>query len=486
MQRDETAYETLGVSPEATHAELASAYRKKAFNLHPDRAGSTSEATENMAFLNSQYDKVKDPEERYWYDQDLLNSEYAKNMSNSKDSRGGSGDPGNVFDSTSQSNPRPFASNSSAGPSDFFGSFGSADQPRPQPFTSNPSAGPSQGFFGSFGSANHPRPQPFTSNPSAGPSQGFCGPFNYTTGTESDSGDGPDDDFANTAHAKEANFKHPRGGDIFPDDFVNPTRDQPDLGAGGPARHADGSDTSVPAFPVSDPGAKEPRASPRPWSWFCCCGIRLRWLLLGAFVTAFLVAGGYTITHGSPKEALSDLFEFDFDVDWRSHYQVLNVSSYASSKEIRKAYHIRISQLHPDKTRDDAVTNREFRKVMDAYETLSDTIDRCIYDNSWIAGNRAMFVACTTAKAQIVRAKAEQDWKDFVADQKASKWRQDWKDNMEGTREAEEGSLLPLIREATYSVMVVIEDLRIGCARWGGHFKVLVQTLILRVKLLVS
>lgn len=209
--------------------------------------------------------------------------------------------------------------------------------------------------------------------------------------------------------------------------------------------------------------------------------MRLKLLLLGAFVGTLLLAGGYLIAQGAPREALSDFL--DFGIDWRSHYQVLHVSSYASSKEIRKAYRIRISQLHPDKTNNDATTNREFQKVMDAYEILSDNIDRCIYDNSWPAGNRAKFVACTNVKAEILQAKAKQDWEDFLAEQKASRWKQNWRESMEESREAEAGSL---VWEPAYSIMVIIEDVRMGFAKWSGHFKVFVKTLMLRFKLLAS
>ncbi|ROV91936.1 hypothetical protein VSDG_07644 [Cytospora chrysosperma] len=501
MQSEETAYETLGVSPEATQAELASAYRKKAFQLHPDRAGSTVEANESMTFLNSQYDLVKGPEQRQSYDESLWAAKQNEFYCRAFDIGGGSFNSfnfadrpdTNAFPSFGSANGARFGSadhfqhfGSDGGPfgsanrarfssADHFQHFGSADG---DPFGSANGArfGSAEHFqhFGSdggpFGSANGARFGSAEHFQHFGSADG--GPFGSAHGAGFGSAE-------YSQHSASANNTGPGP------EFVNLfAADEPNLGARTSARARPAWAFSVPSSPVPDSAAKMPRPSSRPWSWCCFCGVRLRWLLLGAFLSILLLAGGYMMAQGSPKEVLSDFL--DFDVDWRSHYQVLNVSSDASSKEIRKAYHIRISQLHPDKTHNDATTNREFQKVIDAYEILSDTIDRCIYDNSWITGNSTRLVACAKVKAQILQAKAEQNWEDFVAEQEASRWKQYWRESMEGTREGEVGSLLPLVQEAVYSIMVIIEDVQMGFARWGGHFKVLVKTLMLRFKLLAS
>ncbi|KUI73800.1 Chaperone protein DnaJ [Cytospora mali] len=67
MQRQQTAYETLGVLPTAPQSMLASAYHDLAKLYHPDKTGST----EDLMFLNSQYNKVKDPLAQQWYDEQL-------------------------------------------------------------------------------------------------------------------------------------------------------------------------------------------------------------------------------------------------------------------------------------------------------------------------------------------------------------------------------------------------------------------------------
>ncbi len=57
-------YETLGVKPEATPAELKRARRKKAAKAHPDHGGDQVE----MSQINHAYDVLIDPSRRLLYD----------------------------------------------------------------------------------------------------------------------------------------------------------------------------------------------------------------------------------------------------------------------------------------------------------------------------------------------------------------------------------------------------------------------------------
>ena len=64
----------------------------------------------------------------------------------------------------------------------------------------------------------------------------------------------------------------------------------------------------------------------------------------------------------------------------RTHYEVLEISSKASSKEIRVAYVRLARELHPDKHPHDTRKTEEFKRVQAAYETLSDSHRRLCYD----------------------------------------------------------------------------------------------------------
>lgn len=61
-------------------------------------------------------------------------------------------------------------------------------------------------------------------------------------------------------------------------------------------------------------------------------------------------------------------------------YQVLGVSKDASAAEIKKAYRKLAVKYHPDKNPDDTTAQDKFKKISEAYETLSDEKKRNIYD----------------------------------------------------------------------------------------------------------
>ncbi|KAH0787806.1 dnaJ subfamily A member 2 [Histomonas meleagridis] len=69
MVVDTKLYDLLGVSPDASEADLRRAYKKKAMQLHPDRNRDDPNATEKFQQVNEAYDILKDPQKRQIYDQ---------------------------------------------------------------------------------------------------------------------------------------------------------------------------------------------------------------------------------------------------------------------------------------------------------------------------------------------------------------------------------------------------------------------------------
>jgi len=73
--------------------------------------------------------------------------------------------------------------------------------------------------------------------------------------------------------------------------------------------------------------------------------------------------------------AAKDLYEKDF-------YKILGVDKKAAADEIKKKYRTLARDLHPDKTKGDAVKEEKFKAVSEAYEILSDAKKRAEYDEA--------------------------------------------------------------------------------------------------------
>ena len=117
-------YSILGVSNNATKAEIKSAYRKLALQWHPDR-NKTPEATDKFKQINNAYEVLSDEAKRKTYDQ-MGHDSYVKY--GSKVGSQGVGGQGSPFGGAHQSGPFTWSYSSSNGGSPFEGfDFGGAE-----------------------------------------------------------------------------------------------------------------------------------------------------------------------------------------------------------------------------------------------------------------------------------------------------------------------------------------------------------------------
>jgi molecular chaperone DnaJ len=70
----------------------------------------------------------------------------------------------------------------------------------------------------------------------------------------------------------------------------------------------------------------------------------------------------------------------------RDYYEVLGIQRNASGDEIKKAYRKLALQYHPDRNPGDKAAEESFKEAAEAYEVLSDTEKRQLYDRFGHAG----------------------------------------------------------------------------------------------------
>jgi len=69
MVKDSKFYDILGVSPDATDAQLKTAYKKGALRHHPDKNAHNPEAENKFKEISQAYECLADPQKRQLYDQ---------------------------------------------------------------------------------------------------------------------------------------------------------------------------------------------------------------------------------------------------------------------------------------------------------------------------------------------------------------------------------------------------------------------------------
>jgi DnaJ-class molecular chaperone len=120
MANNKDFYETLGISKNASEADIKSAYRKQALKWHPDKhtGDAKKEAEQKFKEVNQAYEVLRDPQKKQLYDQ-VGHSAFTQN---------GSGGPGGFGGASGGFQQGPFRyTYSSGGNVNFEDMFGGSD-----------------------------------------------------------------------------------------------------------------------------------------------------------------------------------------------------------------------------------------------------------------------------------------------------------------------------------------------------------------------
>jgi len=82
----------------------------------------------------------------------------------------------------------------------------------------------------------------------------------------------------------------------------------------------------------------------------------------------------------------------------KNYYQTLGINQNASSEQIKKSYRLYASKFHPDKHKGDNFFEEKFKEIQEAYDVLSDSEKRKVYDNEFFNFNKVETQEPTTEK----------------------------------------------------------------------------------------
>ena len=67
-------------------------------------------------------------------------------------------------------------------------------------------------------------------------------------------------------------------------------------------------------------------------------------------------------------------------MDYKDYYQILGVARSADEKEVKQAFRRLAREYHPDRNKGDKAAEEKFKDINEAYEVLSDSCRRQLYD----------------------------------------------------------------------------------------------------------
>lgn len=126
-----------------------------------------------------------------------------------------------------------------------------------------------------------------------------------------------------------------------------------------------------------------------------------------------------------------------------NYYEILGISRNATNRQIKRAFHKRAKETHPDTNSNNRHAARDFMKVMEAYRCLSDPVQRKRYDKT-----------LPKEKAESARKKAEKTKREAETKKKAEAEYREYAEKMaaEAKRAEEEKKKNKAYEEAAWKM----------------------------------